>query len=611
MKLEERVERLERLIQGLALELAELRRRQAADLPLSGGERRDGAAVRAFDETEAAEQASEGQQFPEHLLQTAPAQSPAGGGHRSMPGSAPRPAGPSGHAAAGGTLPLQAAPRPPAPPVDWEHLLGRVWLPRIFIVVLLLGVLWGFAAAVNAGMITRPVRCWLGAAAAACMFAAGIRQMRHKREALGQALLGGAHSLLVVTLFAAHMLYGFMSVPLACVLYGIAILLFGATALAYRSQSLMLLAMAAGCLIPFLLDYDAPHVSILVAYEGLFAASALLIGWKLQFRWVYAASYLLLQPALLVAALLGAGDGGEWWFLGAQLLQQAILLTAYLLEKREAPVYSERRGLVFTSFAITAGWAYLLLMPKHESQYLILVGIGAAVYSLLAWLQLSKKKEAAELLAVTATLGWMLLLLESLPGTYAGAALAVEGTLALAIGLRIRAPYQQGAGTIVLFIGAMRIIGKPIDAVASPETFSWIILLADLLVLHRIFLPYKQSPRARQASGALLWLTGVLGLAFLTQLTLAASRPLETDSQRLILSAVWVAYAIALIIAGIMLRRPKARFAGMLLVLLTLLKVIFIDVPGVTIAVRAILFIGLGVVGIAVSRVMYSKQKSQ
>ncbi|MGU3473634.1 DUF2339 domain-containing protein [Paenibacillus sp. D51F] len=77
------------------------------------------------------------------------------------------------------------------------------------------------------------------------------------------------------------------------------------------------------------------------------------------------------------------------------------------------------------------------------------------------------------------------------------------------------------------------------------------------------------------------------------------------------MSAVWIVYAIALITGGIMLRRPKARLAGMLLVLLTLLKVIFIDVPGVTIAVRAILFIGLGVVGIAVSRVMYSKQKSE
>ncbi|MGO4274314.1 hypothetical protein AB4Z22_31520, partial [Paenibacillus sp. TAF58] len=56
------------------------------------------------------------------------------------------------------TIPVQQ----PAPPRDWEHLIARVWLPRIFIVVFLLGVLWGFTAAVNAGIITEPVRCILG-----------------------------------------------------------------------------------------------------------------------------------------------------------------------------------------------------------------------------------------------------------------------------------------------------------------------------------------------------------------------------------------------------------------------------------------------------------------
>ncbi|USK35254.1 hypothetical protein LIT25_08130 [Bacillus sp. F19] len=36
--------------------------------------------------------------------------------------------------------------RPSAAKVDWERVIGQVWLPRVFILVLLLGVLWAFKA---------------------------------------------------------------------------------------------------------------------------------------------------------------------------------------------------------------------------------------------------------------------------------------------------------------------------------------------------------------------------------------------------------------------------------------------------------------------------------
>ncbi|PDZ93746.1 hypothetical protein CON36_37555, partial [Bacillus cereus] len=42
-------------------------------------------------------------------------------------------------------------PVPKKEEVDWEKLLGQVWLPRVFIFVLILGILWGFKAAVDSG----------------------------------------------------------------------------------------------------------------------------------------------------------------------------------------------------------------------------------------------------------------------------------------------------------------------------------------------------------------------------------------------------------------------------------------------------------------------------
>ncbi|MDL5039863.1 hypothetical protein [Heyndrickxia coagulans] len=43
--------------------------------------------------------------------------------------------------------PVQAKPEP----VDWEYRLGRVWLPRIFIFVLLLGIIFAFTIVAIAG----------------------------------------------------------------------------------------------------------------------------------------------------------------------------------------------------------------------------------------------------------------------------------------------------------------------------------------------------------------------------------------------------------------------------------------------------------------------------
>lgn len=50
-----------------------------------------------------------------------------------------------------------------------------------------------------------------------------------------------------------------------------------------------------------------------------------------------------------------------------------------------------------------------------------------------------------------------------------------------------------------------------------------------------------------------------------------------------------------------------ARYAGVILLISTLLKVIFIDLPTVSILVKAVLFIGLGAVGLVISRMFYRK----
>jgi uncharacterized membrane protein len=69
-----------------------------------------------------------------------------------------------------------------------------------------------------------------------------------------------------------------------------------------------------------------------------------------------------------------------------------------------------------------------------------------------------------------------------------------------------------------------------------------------------------------------------------------------TDAEQYTYSAVWLAFGVALLLAGIMLRSQPARLASAAVVTLTAAKVFLYDLAGVQGVFRAFSFIGLGIV---------------
>jgi uncharacterized membrane protein len=69
-----------------------------------------------------------------------------------------------------------------------------------------------------------------------------------------------------------------------------------------------------------------------------------------------------------------------------------------------------------------------------------------------------------------------------------------------------------------------------------------------------------------------------------------------TDAEGYTYSAVWLAFGVVLLIAGIFLRSQPARIASALVITLTILKVFLIDMQGLTGIYRSLSFIGLGLV---------------
>ena len=110
----------------------------------------------------------------------------------------------------------------------------------------------------------------------------------------------------------------------------------------------------------------------------------------------------------------------------------------------------------------------------------------------------------------------------------------------------------------------------------------------------------------------------VLALAYLTLQVRALfqgpvlSGPAMSDAEGYTYSAVWLAFAVLLLLIGIVRQSKAVRLASAAVMLLTIAKVFLIDMAGLTGVWRAFSFIGLGAVlvgiGLLYQRLLFPKK---
>lgn len=501
----------------------------------------------------------------------------------------------------------------PSEPTDWEHLLGRVWLPRIFVLVLLLGVIWGFRAAVVAGLLTEPVRCILGALAGGLFLWFGDRQVRAKRTALGNVLLGGALAIWLLTVFAAHMLYGMLGSGIAFSLNVLIVLAgIGLTQL-HRSQTLGILTALAGMLVPFLLKSETPNVLLFVSYEVFSSLIYLALALRHNFKALYVLNFLFFHAALLFFSIATDTRATQTVGYGVLIHHLALLAAMIVLRARES-----RFLTLFTSAAFTMGWWYALFAHDavQGAMYTWLLVLLTVLYAALAYYFHKQKDTSRFAVALTiSSFALMFYLLRMLAGSNEAIALLLEGACLFALAFFLRARVQGIMSIAIFTIGLVETISQAIPQLASGRTLAWIVMILSLTAVLTFT---AKILRTREAGGEEIkfewvvlkatWVANaILLLAFLTQITDLLTHALSNDIQHFAISAVWALYAVAAILLGTVRRSSLARIAGMVLLFGTLLKLLFFDLPTVSILIRALLFIGLGLIGLAISRVFYKK----
>lgn len=486
-------------------------------------------------------------------------------------------------------------------PVDWEKVLFQTWLPRIFIFVFIIGVLWGFKAASDYGLMNEKAKVVLGFAVSIGFAVTGHFQIKKGRLVLGQVLVGGAIPILMLTTFAMHSLYHLAGPMLAFILNASWIILGIIATVFYRSQALGIISAVGGVLVPFLIESNSPNALVFIGYETLLYIAFLYVAIKQKYSILYVLSAVLLNLTLLIYYSF-VGDNGVKELLGmAILIQHLCLISSFFLSQSVLQVYA---FTLLSSLAVTYGW--LLAVFDDGTTTMVLLAL-VIIYALGVYAVRSSKEKFE--FFITYLIVAVAFFIHQLVDLREGVILyVIQGLAVYYIAMTYKNLLHQLFSYTIYILSATYILVTPIERVLSLPTLNWIVVLASIPVF--IWISIQKIERDEhdifKIGGSIVF--SILSLIFATEVTVAGTNHLSTNPQTLIMTAVWLGMSIAAFVIGSLKTFKTATYIGVGILFLTLFKLILYDLPFIPMAIRALLFIVLGAIGLIISRLFYKKK---
>lgn len=388
-------------------------------------------------------------------------------------------------------------PPPPKPvfkeqkPFDFERQFA-VWLPRVFMVILLLGVLWGLKVSFDMGWITEGVRVVLGYLASVLLGYLGYRSIRGARRGFGLTLWGGTIALGILTTFAANQLYGYLPL-IPAFLIGIAYIAAGIYAsIRTRSETLTVFTAIAGFLLPFLLEGEGASAAMFCAYVLILFLSLFFVSIRSRHRVTFYALFLLFNVTLYLYLLLDGVRGGHENLVAATALIQHLALLFFYL-KGSIPRFLFTEVLLYVNFVFGIMWILLFDEPLLQAAYGVLAVLYASLAVYAHMLKDSALQDILSTMAVAASAVFilsfrmdepafklMLLFVAGAAGIWAALRSGAMRTLAVSGGL-----YALGALSALSF--------GWFHEVFSAEHAVWLMFIGTLML---IFAAFYQHPPA-------------------------------------------------------------------------------------------------------------------
>ena len=518
--------------------------------------------------------------------------------------------------------PSSAAPAPVVKAPEGprlEEIIGERWLGWVGIAVLLFGAAFALKYAFENRWIGELGRVMIGVAAGVGFL--GLGWQRHKAgwRTFGQVFTAGGVTLIYLAVYAS---YGFYDLVPAWAAFAFLVLVVIQThllAVAYKAPGIALMGQIGGFLTPVLLSTGRDQYWILFSYIALLDAGAALVCYLRNWSWVASASFAFTQILfwgwydsyyhpekfwaafgfqLVVFLLFAAADLApaargmklrlENWirlFLNPFLF----FFAGYTLIDRENPAWSGAFAL-----ALAAGYAWLAQMAtgwrSDKRVTLTLVGVAILFVTLAIPIQLDAHWITLAWAVQGAVLAWMSLQLDSkawLWGSLGVFSLAVARHMAFDTPWSYRAAFTPVFNSYFL---------SALGLAAALAAAAWLLR--------------RGAPKETVLLGlAALFVTWFASTAEIYSYVDSLKREIvggDYQERRnlewfghMTASVVWAVYATALVAAGLKMKLAPARWAGLALFGLTVLKAFFVDIMVLEGIYRVGALIALGVLLLA------------
>ncbi|WP_410984604.1 DUF2339 domain-containing protein [Bacillus cereus] len=481
----------------------------------------------------------------------------------------------------------------------------QTWLPRIFVAIMLLGVIWLFKAGVDAGLLTPAIRIVFGVVLSVGLYYVGDMQIKQERQALGLVLAGGSITGIVLTTFAAHYLYHFFPASVAFVFNIIWIILGIYLAKRYQSEYLAIFVAVGAFFVPFLLNSTTPNSYIFFGYETLLTMSLLWYAYKNRYQYLYMVSYAVSVLVTFVFFVIMTALLGN---LNVQLtvVYGLIHLTLFWHMFIDRAFIYQPRMAAFSANAIFFIMA-LAKIPEFTTWGLL---ISAIVHAVMFGAEYRKNKKSlfTDLLFGFAMGSFSLAILYEFSLVNGAIVLMLQGFLGIVTSAKLKQEIKFYISAVIYVIGMLQTLVSPF------ETFMSAAFVAHLILVGTFYYGMLKVKPMLQHFGKYVYSITLYGFMVLVFITITRiGEVLSTDGSIISVpvSLLWMIYALVSVWFGRNRGMNEILYAGLVVLVVTVSKLFFLDLPEVSMMIRAVLFLLIGGLGIVISRMFFSKEKDE
>ena len=517
-----------------------------------------------------------------------------------------------------------------SPSFDWERLLARNWFAIIGAVALVVGIGFFLKLAFDNNWIGDTGRIVLGVGLGLALL--GVGEYSQRRVPIwSQPVTAAGTVILYLSIYAAFGLYQLIRPDVALLFLALVVALASLLALRYESIVIALLGIIGAFLAPALLGADLPDVRLALAYILVVDAGILAISTFRNWRWFNLVGW--------------AGTYGVFFFwtsrfsdydpvmaqigLSGMFLILAGATSLFHLLWRRTPGIPDLALMTLNAVAFFALTYHVLWDDYREWFGLIAVGL-ALFYALVAFVAIRRPSTPVEMAIFALPIAIVFLTIAvplQLSGVWITVAWVAEGAALVGTAFLLGRWQMRAFGLGVLAIGLGHLVvmdllvhGGRIELYRFVplvnERFP-IMAVAVVALYAAAFLYHHYREQRERWEEFVLWpLLGVANALTVTALSLELvsyfdSRALLSlelvsyfdsravaagfgsdqpvlqramDAKLLSLTALWSVYGFILASVGLWRRWPLARWGGLLLLGLTVLKLITIDTIGVRLA---------------------------